>query len=211
MEINGVVGRLYKGMEWISKLVYIQFLWVLGTFSGLIIGGLFPSTLAMYTLLRKMIIQKEEFSFSKTYWQSFRREFWKSNLLGVLVGIMGFILYFYLVLLKDQEGILFTVLYILLLSLTFTMIITILFLAPVVVHYKLPTLQYVKLSFLLTISYPFHGLSMMGGLVAFYFIFSYVPGLIPFLSFSVLAWFLMFMANLAFEKNKQEVTENLSL
>jgi uncharacterized membrane protein YesL len=212
MELNGVMGRLYNGMDWIAKLVYVQFLWLLGSIAGLVIGGLFPATMAMFAVLRKMIQREDEFSFFQTFWVTFRREFWKANVLGGIISLIGFILYFYLVFLKAHEGAVSVILYILVLSITFVFLITNLFLGPVFVHYQLRVYQYLRMSLLFCLSCPFHGISMIGGLVAFYFLMTYVPGLLPFLSVSLLAWFLMFMANLAFEKAKQEeAVEKLSI
>jgi uncharacterized membrane protein YesL len=212
MELNGVMGRLYNGMDWIAKLVYVQFLWLLGSIAGLVIGGLFPATMAMFAVLRKMIQREDEFSFFQTFWVTFRREFWKANVLGGIISLIGFILYFYLVFLKAHEGAVSVILYILVLSITFVFLITNLFLGPVFVHYQLRVYQYLRMSLLFCLSCPFHGISMIGGLVAFYFLMTYVPGLLPFLSVSLLAWFLMFMANLAFEKAKQEeAAEKLSI
>ncbi|TDL64763.1 DUF624 domain-containing protein [Rhodococcus qingshengii] len=204
MELNGIMGRLYNGMDWIAKLVYVQFLWLLGSVAGLVIGGIFPATMAMYAVLRKMIQREEEFSFFQTFWTSYRREFWKANALGGIIALLAFILYFYLVFLKAHDGAVSLILYILVLSITFVSLITNLFLGPVFVHYKLHLFQYLKMSLLFCLSYPFHGISLAGGLVAFYFFMTYVPGLLPFLSVSLLAWFLMFIANLAFEKAKYD-------
>jgi uncharacterized membrane protein YesL len=204
MELNGVIGRLYNGMDWIAKLVYVQFLWLLGSVVGLVIGGVFPATMAMFAVLRKMIQHDEEFSFFKTFWTRFRREFWKANALGGIITLLGFILYFYLIFLKAHGGAVSLILYLLVLSITFVFLITNLFLGPVFVHFQLGFFQYLKMSLWFCLSCPFHGISMIGGLVAFYFFMTYIPGLLPFLSVSLLAWFLMFMANLAFEKAKQE-------
>lgn len=204
VELNGAMGRLYNGMEWLSKLVYIQFLWVLGSVVGLVIGGVFPATMAMFAVLRKMIQGDDDFSFFKTFWASFRAVFWKANALGVIVAFFSFVLYFYLTLMKSLDGALFVFLYIGLLSFTFIFIVANLFLGPVFSHYELPFLQYLKMSLFFGFSCPFHGISMVGGLVAIYYLMAFIPGLLPFLSVSLLAWFLMYMANLAFHKTQQE-------
>lgn len=210
VELNGTMGRLYNGMEWITKLVYVQFLWVLGSAVGFIIGGIFPATMAMFAVLRKMIQGEEEFSFFKTFWTTFRSEFWRANALGAMISFIGFILYFYLAFMKSHEGVLFVFLYIVLLSFTFIYLVSNLFLGPVFSQYKLHLIQYLKMSLLFSLSCPFHGISMVGGLIAFYFLIAFIPGLLPFLSVSLLAWFLMYMADLAFKKTQQDmVTKQL--
>jgi uncharacterized membrane protein YesL len=81
-------------------------------------------------------------------------------------------------------------------------LMTLFFIAPVFAHYDLKVIQLFKVSFMMTISYPFHVISMTFILFCFALLMEAIPGLLPFFSFSYLAFALMWIANLAIE-NKE--------
>lgn len=55
IRIGGRFGRLYGFLDWPARLVGLNLLWILGVLAGLVVGGLAPSTLAMYALLRTYV------------------------------------------------------------------------------------------------------------------------------------------------------------
>lgn len=55
VEIGGRFGRLYGFLDWPLRLVGLNLLWILGVLAGLVVGGLAPSTLALYAVVREYV------------------------------------------------------------------------------------------------------------------------------------------------------------
>ncbi|MBO1911160.1 DUF624 domain-containing protein, partial [Microvirga sp. 3-52] len=50
------------------ELIYINILWILFTILGLGIFGIFPATVSMFTIVRKIIVKEEKFKIFNTFW-----------------------------------------------------------------------------------------------------------------------------------------------
>lgn len=79
MELNGFVGVLYRTSEWIMRLVYLNLLWIAFSLLGIVLFGFFPATAAMFSVVRKWIMGETDVRVFKEFWQTYRKEFWKSN------------------------------------------------------------------------------------------------------------------------------------
>ncbi|PRO66041.1 YesL family protein [Alkalicoccus urumqiensis] len=55
MQVRWMNNHIYTVCDWLVKLAYLQFLWVLFTLAGGIVFGLFPSTAAVFHQLGRMI------------------------------------------------------------------------------------------------------------------------------------------------------------
>lgn len=88
MELTGIKGSLYRFSQIIMTIAYLNFLWVLFTLLGGIILGIHPSTVALFSSLkiwREKSIEEVNFKMYKEY---YKREFKRSNILGVFVNIL---------------------------------------------------------------------------------------------------------------------------
>ncbi|HET7616371.1 MAG TPA: DUF624 domain-containing protein, partial [Bacillales bacterium] len=82
-------------MEWLTRLAYINILWLLFTLAGLVVFGFGPATNAMFALMRKWLLYPEEdVPVWKTFYRIYRSEFVRSNVLTSIVFLLGVILYF---------------------------------------------------------------------------------------------------------------------
>src|SRR4051812_27089176 len=98
MEPQGVLGGFYRLSDWIMRLAYVNLLWFSFTLLGGIIFGIMPATIALFAITRKWEMDKEEdFPIFKTFWESYRKDFIKANLLGVFLFIAGGIVVLYYV------------------------------------------------------------------------------------------------------------------
>lgn len=93
METSAFMGGFYKLLEWISRLAFLNILWISFSLLGLILFGFFPATVAMYSVVRKWMYGKEDVSIFRTFWTAYKQEFVKSNLLGLIIFTIGVILY----------------------------------------------------------------------------------------------------------------------
>ncbi|MFL6557407.1 MAG: YesL family protein, partial [Bacillus sp. (in: firmicutes)] len=84
---------LFTLTEWITKFAYVNFLWMGFSFLGLVIFGVSPATVAMFTIVRKWIIGEQDIPVFRTFWNTYKAEFLRSNGLGIVfVLLTGLIL-----------------------------------------------------------------------------------------------------------------------
>jgi uncharacterized membrane protein YesL len=206
MEFSGIWGGLYRMMDWVMKLVYLQCLWMVFTIAGLLVFGLFPSTMAMFAVSRKWIRTGSDIPVFQSFWQAYKTEFVKTNILGWIFVGLGFIFFFYLRLFKGLDGVVFDVLFYITLMLSVVYVMNLLFLAPVLVHYQLKIREVVKYSSIIALYNPFHTISMAAIIVGLsYVLLSYSPGIILFVGNSVITCICMWIAHLAFMRIEQKM------
>ncbi|KKI90228.1 hypothetical protein WQ54_19800 [Bacillus sp. SA1-12] len=204
MHEKSKIGGIYTVMEWISRFVYLQFLWAIFTVIGFIGFGFFPATFAMFAVTRKWIRGQTDISLFPAFKQLYKKDFLKANAVGGIALAVGFISYFYLRFFQAQSGAASVIFFFLMFAVCLFYLMTLLFIAPVFVHYHLKVIQLFKISFMMAISYPFHVISMFFILFCFGLLMQAIPGLLPFFSFSYLAFALMWIANLAIENKESQ-------
>ena len=201
--MNGFVGGFYKISEWIMRLAYINLLWIMFTIMGLGLFGLFPATISMFTVIRKWLMGFDDIPIFKTFWTSYKKEFLKSNLLGLLIMVTGYVLYIDLYFLGRADGFISVIYYpTFLLSIGF--ILTICYIFPTFVHFDVSVFQVVKNSFLIMLMNPLSTIMMVIGSIAVYMLMTTLPGLIPIFGGSVLAFVIMWSAFLAFTRIERQ-------
>ncbi|MBO1512121.1 YesL family protein [Metabacillus bambusae] len=205
MQMNGLAGGFYKISEWIMKLAYINLLWIVFTLVGLIVFGFFPATTAMLAVIRKLIMGETDIPVFKTFLTSYKKEFKKSNVIGIIMFVIGYILYFDLSIVREANG-LIRLIYFPLLMIFLGYVLTSFYFFPVIVHYETKIFQAIKNSFIIMILHPLPTIMMVIGTVAIYFLMITIPGLIPIFCGSLSAFVIMWSALLAFSKieKKQE-------
>ena len=201
----GYMEKLNTIMEWIMRLFVLQLIWILFCLVGVVIGGIFPATFSMFAICRKWLNKQTEFSIFQTFWDMYRKGFLKTNLLGWVTTLTGLSLYYYFQLFKGSEGMIDLVLLIAVWIAGILYLMTALLIIPVYVHFDIKLINVVKYALIIAISNPFQVISMAALITGFGMVMILIPGLIPFFSFSVLAFGLMWMAKSAFTRMEQKV------
>ncbi|WP_066050665.1 YesL family protein [Robertmurraya korlensis] len=204
MDTTGMTGKLYQACQWISRLAYLNLLWLLFIGVGLVFFGVAPSTVAMFTIIRKWLQGERELPIFSTFMEIFKREFWASNRLGLVLMASSFVIWFDWQLIGGVQGTLYPILAGCLIgvSLLFMMVLTYIF--PVYVHYENKTFQYIKVAFLLGISYPLYSFVMLLAVICVLALSLFFNG-IGFLFFgSGISYILMYISNLLFSKLAQK-------
>ena len=189
MEMEGFAGRFLRICEIISKLAYANILWIFFTVLGLGIFGFMPATVALFTVTRKWVMGDRDIPLFKTFWTTYRKEFFKSTLFGIVLFVIGYIIYIDLAF--SPTGGLFTLLRAGLFICGISYVILLLYIFPIYVHYDWKKRLYIKYALLLGISYPHYTFLMVIGIGALYYLLVTIPGLIPFFSVSLLAYISM--------------------
>lgn len=200
MGLGNMMNGLYQFCVWVMRLAYINILWIAFSLLGLFIFGLAPSTLAMYSVMRKWMMGEKEIAIFSLFWRSYREEFIRSNAILLILAVIGWILYLDLQILMNQHHIVFTILKIIVASFIIIYIFVSLVIFPVLAHYRFKTLEYFKYTFLIVLSSPIKMLLMVLGIGLVVLIFLVMPGMIIFFSGSLFSLIIMYFSSTIFKK-----------
>lgn len=207
MEFTGLSGGFYKVSEWIMRIVYVNFLWMFFTLIGFVILGIMPATIAMFTLIRRWYRQ-EDFPTFQTYWQVYKQEFINGNKFGIIFGIILYLLYFNLQYLSIISGTYHTIMLFGFSLASLIFVVFLLYFFPVYVHFDLSFREYLRQTLMLGLI-NFHMVVVMVIVISIlYFLFMSVPGLAPFFSIGLPAFFIMAMAQLSFKYMEEKHRKN---
>jgi uncharacterized membrane protein YesL len=156
---------LYTTAEWISKLAYLNLLWIGCTLLGGIIFGFFPATAAMFAVVRSWIRNSGEYSVAKQFWGFYKKDFIRTNLVGLFLTLIIWIGYVDFRFLQIQSEIFFQLKYIPLYFILIALFLTVLFVFPTYVHYELSLMNYFRNAFMIMLSNPLNSLFLAGILI----------------------------------------------
>lgn len=201
-------SKLYVVATWIYRLALVNLLWILFTLVGGIIIGVFPATIAMFSVARKWLMGETDVPVFRTFKQTYKSDFIKGNLLGYLALMLGAVFFFNIKFYQSFEGISFLLNYVFVfLFLSFGS--ALLYLFPVFVHFKLSIFQYIKHAYMMILISPFWTLYLLViTFLLYYFTTQFLP-LFVFFGFSlqvvVIMWISLKIFHKIETKHNQEV------
>jgi uncharacterized membrane protein YesL len=200
------IGGLYTLTEWITRFAYVNILWIGFSLLGLVVFGISPATVAMFTIIRKWIMGESDIPVFQTFWNSYKKEFLKSNGVGFVLAISVYIIFIDLNYLKLD-----TIIQIPLYLIIFAIIMTLFYIFPVYVHYNVTFLQLFKNAFFIMMVNPLSSIMMLIGFVALFFVMKFLPALVFFFGGSLSAGIIMSSCYLAFQKIEKKQKEAQTL
>ncbi|GGH76220.1 putative membrane protein YesL [Pullulanibacillus pueri] len=200
MKLNGLMNVIYQGGEWIIKLVYANLLWIFFTIIGLGVFGVMPATVGLFTLLRQWIMGKEIVPAFQTMRETFRKEFFKSNLIGLIFLAIGYMLRMDILYFKSSSHLVFQFFLIIMLCLGLCYFITLLNFFPVYVHFDVKFFDYFKYALLIGVTQLASTIMMVLGSVVLFCLYWYFSGLIPLFCISFICLNLMWFGSRSFKK-----------
>ncbi|MFY0744307.1 DUF624 domain-containing protein [Solibacillus sp. FSL W7-1472] len=182
------------------KIIYLNFLWLFFSAIGLFAFGLFPATIALFTITRQFLLDIDK-PITRTFWEVYKNEWVRGNGYAVISYIIVLILAidFYAIYMFDSLSILLIPTFII----AFIIFGTLFFFFPVYVHFDLAFLPMIKQAFLFTITSPFTVILNALSIVLIYGIFNIMPGAIPLFAGSVVSLFVMKFSLRSFKKIEQ--------
>ena len=199
MNLNGWKGKLYWFVELVTMLAVLQLMWIGLTLLGLVIFGISPATVGLFTVMRKRLQGQDDLRLlTKNYWSTYKAEFINSNKIGVILIGIGYFLVINLQIVLTMQGTvgLFMLTLIVMIAILYAVMVMNIF--QVFAHYDLPFSRYFSASLLLSISFPMQVLGSIIGLYVLYRIFLFMPGLLPFFGVSITILFLTWMSSQIF-------------
>ncbi|MCM3718536.1 YesL family protein [Fictibacillus phosphorivorans] len=200
--MNGVMGKINILCDWLIRLVLIQCYWVLFSLLGLVVFGLVPSTMAMFSVTRQLVIKHEDLPLFRTFKENFMSQFWKGNGVGAILFLVSAVLYVDYRFFIQTETMSAVVFLILMISFFAGMILCFLF--PVFAHYDVKVWEGIKNSVFVCLSHLHYGLLAVVGvglLIVLYVMFS---GLLILIGGSTIAMFLTILAQKVFKNIEQK-------
>ncbi len=198
--MNNVPVFIYRVCEWIMRFAYVNILWILFSALGLVALGVFPSTIAMFTVIRQWIKGEADIKIFKTFWDSYKKDWIKGNTIGAFLVVIGFIIYIEskIILVSTQPLVQFSKYPFLLLVIGF--IFLVLYIFPTYVHYQISTIQVFKNSLLIALVNPLNNIVLILSLVLLYYIFQILPPLAFFFGGSASAYIIMWACYQGFKE-----------
>ncbi|WP_078544590.1 YesL family protein [Litchfieldia alkalitelluris] len=187
VETHGFLGAVNNVLEWISRLALLNLLWIFFSFLGLIVFGLFPATVAMFSVVRRWAMGEMEISITKVFWKSYKKEFAKSNLLGGIISSVGLVLVIDFLFLKQASPQIQHFLFVPFLIILILFICTLFYVFPMYVHYEMKLLDVLKNSFIVMIMRPLSTIMMFVCGVGLMILLSFAPPLLIICSGNVFA------------------------
>jgi len=189
------MSGLFTLTEWITKFAYVNLLWIGFSLLGLVLFGISPATVAMFTVIRKWIMGESDIPVFQTFWGTYKKEFLRSNGLGMVLALLASIIYIDLYYIKID-----TSFQIPLYLIIFAIIMTVLYIFPVYVHYEVKFIQLFKNAFFIMIVNPAANIMMLIGFIASIFVMKFIPALLFIFGGSISAGIIMASCYLAFQK-----------
>lgn len=175
--MNSTTSAIYTILEWITKFAYVNLLWIIFTLAGGVILGFYPATIAMFGMVRDWLLGKSDLPVLKTFWLYYKRDFLKSNKMGLIINILfAFIIIdIYYIQVNINEALSWT--YIPLFAFMLFVALFLFFIFPSFVHYDLKVVSLMKNALLIMIINPIHSFLMIVCIVSAFFIMRAVPAL----------------------------------
>ncbi|WP_163536527.1 YesL family protein [Gracilibacillus sp. YIM 98692] len=195
-----------KALEWITKVAYLNIIWIAFSVVGLVAFGLFPATAACFTVTRKWITGYTDIPVFKTFWKAYRESYKGANILGYIILAFGYILYldFLFLTVNNNESTLLLTIPFLFISILY--ILTVLYIFPVYVYYDMKISKVLKSAVFIMLLNPLSTLVMVMGLFGIMFVLWQFQGIFIFFSMSIISIALMMPAYRAFQKIQEKQT-----
>lgn len=198
-------GGFFKASEWITRLAYLNLLWIGFTVIGLVVFGILPSTIAMFSIARKWVRGETNIPIFHTFATTFKQEFWQSIKLGLFFFSIFVVLYLDYQALQFNSSFLYGLLSIAFLSMLFFLLCITLYIFPIYVHYEAGVMRKIKFSLIYAIVSPLSTIYMLIGCGLIWIVTTSVNGLVFFFGGSSFALLLMYIANNTFKRNDQRL------
>ncbi|WP_163582503.1 YesL family protein [Gracilibacillus saliphilus] len=191
-----------KFCEGLIKLVYLNLLWLLFSLVGLGIFGVVPATVALCKIQKCWLEEVHISSVFYQYWRSFKQHFIQSNLLAIVLTLIGSLIYFDLKFFIEQGGVLFQIISVFIFILSVWFMITVLYIVPIYVSYRLKLFGYIKYAFIIAMLNPLKTIGMAFSTWGMVYISLYFPQVLFSIGISLSFYMIMIISLQAIDRVK---------
>lgn len=193
--------KINKISKWVTNILLLNLLWHVFVVLGLGIFGFFPSTGAVFAIVRKWVYEgKSDFNLFKVFKEYYFKDFFKLNRIAFLYYI-GILIVLVLGYFLDISKYLFTIIFFIILLIGIPLLASFLYFFPVYVHFDLvKTHNYIAQSFLIGISSPKELFAMLLTFLLIIVLTYLLPGLLFFFNGVLMAFAFIIFSNMSFKK-----------
>ncbi|MFC4025047.1 YesL family protein [Oceanobacillus longus] len=203
------VNGYYLFSVWAMRLAYLNLLWIAFTLIGLILFGIMPATAAMFSVVRKWVLEEQDIPVVKTFWRSYKKEFMQANAVGLILAVIGYLLIIGFQILRAQESITYFIASYGVVALMLLFCIIFLYIFPLFAHFNLKRLQYFRWSIMIGVIHPLLTIFLVITLIIMHVVTFYAfPAMLFFFGGSVSAYITMWGVSRTFgkyEKPREDV------
>lgn len=209
MYVNGFMSILDRIANWISRMALLNLLWMLYTLRGLIVGGVFPATVASLGVVRKWLMEEQDIKIWETFKKGYSQEFLSSNILGWVMTGIGMILFLnYQVMVASPQEVHFIIPFAFYLTILIYLFVFI-WSFPLMAHYKASVLQHMINALVIGFTKMHKSIAILVSLFSILYVSLEFPAAIVFFLFSLssLIWFWFTLSVFKSLDDKKEVSE----
>jgi len=178
--------------ELIWRVVLVNVCWIAFTVLGLGILGFFPSSVALFTIVRKWLRKDTDTPVWKTFKHVYFKEWKRSNGIGLVFYSIGLFLFIDIRITEGlMTGVFSSILLVILYFLAFLLLLSLGYFFAIYVHYEFSNKEYIIQSFLFTVTSLPSTIWIGAGLFVIGSLMNELPGLIPFISAVAPAYWMM--------------------
>ncbi|MFC4403464.1 YesL family protein [Gracilibacillus xinjiangensis] len=190
---DGYISKFYYFGETVFLLLYVNFLWVCFTLAGLVVFGIGPSTVAMFTIFRKWSMDEDGIRVFQLFWKTYKKEFRRANVIGILLLLFGYMLYVNLNFLELRSEGLQQLMKTLLIITTVVYGIMLIYIFPMYVHYENKLFVYLKNAILIAVYSPIRTIYLIAACLTLYYLYFVLPVFIFFFGASLTSLVIMWI------------------
>ncbi|PYZ91915.1 hypothetical protein CR194_17075 [Salipaludibacillus keqinensis] len=190
------MNKLQTVAEWIYRLAYINILWIVFSLVGMVVFGVAPATIAVYSVFQQWIKGEEiEGKIITHFFKIYKEKFFRANLLWGILLVIGFILYvdFYFIFRWDHViapvllglGMFVLILYIMVIMFSF----------PLIAYRNLKVMQSIKYALIYGFRSPSLTISLIISFLVIHYLIFQFPVLYLFYSVSIITYMIMLVTH----------------
>ncbi|EKN62494.1 hypothetical protein BABA_25766 [Neobacillus bataviensis LMG 21833] len=174
MESTRLLNNVNAACDWVVKLLYLNLLWILFTVTGLVVAGIVPATVAMFTVMKGYLAGENVRVFNK-FKKVYKEEFRRANRLGIVLMIIPIIFYTDWLFTNYLSGTMEMIAKGILIGSACLYGITLIYVFPVYLQVNRKAFTAMKMAFLIGITYPFYTLMILTSITSLLFLFVFLP------------------------------------
>ena len=201
------MNKFYVLSNWITKLFYLQCLWLVGTLAGGVILGLVPSTISLYASIRQLYLGEMDLKLATYFIDYYKNTFKDSIVIGSLYTIAFIIVFSYLQFINATSDSSIAYLHILLYIAMIILFLIMMYIIPVYTHYDVKLIAIIKNGFFISLINIKYNIYLLSSLLAFFLILSRYQIIIVFFGISLPGFLNVFFCMKAFEYYEEKRTQ----
>lgn len=199
--MNNFANGIYQISIWVTRFAYLNILWIGFAIVGIVLFGLFPSTVAMFGVVRQWMAGEKDIEIFPVFWKIYRQEFKRSNICCYILVAIGYILTIEIKILRATEELVYIVASFGVVALFVIYFIMLIYFFPVFVHFNLKIKDYLKWPVIIGIIHPILTIFLVIVLMfLYYLIMQTIPSFVIFFGGSITAFILTWGASRTFSK-----------